>query len=188
MRKELSPVSFYPSSWFTDLKDPNSRERFEALMESQYGFSVEATEKNVQELRKELYWRDVAPRVLALVANENHKLFGQLGTILGYLPEKFWVIFSDTVLEPLSEDDILMIEKENISPQAKIKVEFLDDNWERIIRQGELVDYQENKERKGGEPFGWYIVEVGRETQKIEDWAMLGGKNFRFLLEPKEGN
>ena len=107
-------------------------------MRFQYGFSDEVTEKILQDLRKERYWRDVAPRVLAFVANENHKRAGQLGTILGYSSEKFWVTFGDTVLEPLSEDDILIIEKKNISPQAGIKVRFLDEHWERVIQEGKI--------------------------------------------------
>ena len=53
-----------------------------------------------------------------------------------------------------------------------------------LSKKEKLIGYQENKDRKGGEPFGWYFAEVEGETQKIEDWTMLGGKNYRFLLEP----
>lgn len=48
-----------------------------------------------------------------------------------------------------------------------------------------LTGYEEVEERKSGNPFGWYIVQVEEETLRIEDWIMLSG-NTRFFVEPKE--
>ena len=173
---------FYPASRFTNLEDPNSRERFMDLMQSQYGFTEKELEMIVANTRKQLYWQKAAPRLLALVANKDHKRAGQLGAILAYSNGKFRLAFGDTLLEPLSEEDILVIEKRNIFPQANITVRFLDDEWRSVVQEGKLVAYEENRQRSGGEPFGWYLVEVEGETQRIEDWTIMGGQNYRFVL------
>lgn len=178
-------IWFLPSEAFTDLSDPESRERFKALMKLQYGFSDEFLDRSIEQLRWQEYWREEAPNLLVTVRSEENPRFRQVGGLLGYLSDgKYLVSFGDTIIERFGEDEILLLEKANIMPQIGIKVEFLDENWEKVIQEGGLISYEEaGPDRKKGDPPGWYFIKVGEEIKKVEDWLMLGGTNVRFKLK-----
>lgn len=174
-----------PAELFTDLRDPESTARFKALMKFQYGFSDEFLDESVEKLRWQEYWRKEAPNYLVTIRNKNSPRFGQVGGLLGYLSnEKYYVSFGDTIIEQFDEEEILLLEKSEINDQVGIKVEFLNESWEKVVKIGELVGYKEaGLERKGGDPPGWYLVQVGEEIKRVEDWLMLGGTNARFSLK-----
>jgi len=175
----------FPAELFTDLRDPESAARFKALMKFQYGFSDESLDESIERLRWQEYWKKEGPKHLATVRNEENPRFRQVGGLLFYLGsnEKYYVSFGDTIIERFDEEEILLIEKTEIDVQSGIKVEFLDDGWEKVIREGELVGYEEaGPDREGGPP-GWYLVQVGEEIKKVADWLMLGGTNVRFSLK-----
>ena len=183
MSLEFEGTNFVvPSSLFTDLEDPASRERFKALMQFQYDFSDEEIDRSVDELRKKLYWLKVAPELLVVVVNDKSDRASQVGTLMGYLGGEFVTTFGDQYIEKIREEDILLIMKSDISPQAGIKVKFLDESRENILKEGILTGYEKVEERKSGDPFGWYVVQVGEEVQKVKDWRMLDS-NIRFLVE-----
>ena len=172
-----------PSRLFTNLEDPESREKFQGLMQLQYDFSDEEVDELTEGLRKRLYWNKVGPELLALVINEESERVFQVGTLIGYSQGEFIADFGDLCIERMGEEEILLIGKADISSQARIKVKFLDESWQDTIKEGILTGYEKNEDRESGGPHGWYVVQVGAETQKIEDWRMLEG-NIRFLVEP----
>lgn len=175
---------FAPSRLFTDLEDPASRERFKGLMQFQYGFSDEEVDRAVAHLRKQEYWKKRAPDVMAVVINEKSKRAFQVGSLVGYNLGRFYITFMDSIIEAMGEEEIAFIEKSEISPEVKIKVEFLDENWQETVREGELVGYEKVEDRKGGEPYGTYVIQVNGEAQGIKDWGMFTAGAFRFLVKP----
>lgn len=186
MNKEFEGnIWFLPAKLFTNLRDPISVARFKALMKFQYGFSDEFLDESVEKLRWQEHWREEAPNYLVTIRNENSSRFGQVGGLLGYLSnEKYYVSFGDTIIERFDEEEILLLEKSEINDQVGIKVEFLDEIWEKVIQEGELVGYEKaGSDREKGEPPAWYLIKVGEEIKKVEDWLMLGGTNVRFSLE-----
>lgn len=185
MSKELEGDFWIPpSEVFTDLRDPESKERFKALMKFQYGFSDEFLDRSIEQLRWQEYWREEAPNYLVTIRNENSPRFRQVGGLLGYLGGRYYVSFGDTIIERFDEDEILLLEKSEIDDQVGIKVEFLDESWEKVIETGKLVGYEEaGPDREKGDPPGWYLVQVGEEIRKVPDYWMPGGTNVRFSLE-----
>ncbi len=178
-------IFFAPSRLFTDLEDPDSRKRFKGLMQFQYGFSDKEVDDQTEGLRERLYWKKVAPELLALVTNDQSKRAFQVGTLIGYSSGEFLAGFGDTYIERVGKEEVLLIHKSDISPQAGIKVKFLDGSWQDTLKEGVLTGYEEIEERNPRDPFGWYIVQVEEETLRIGDWRMLSG-NTRFFVEPQE--
>jgi hypothetical protein len=173
-------IEFLPAEAFKDLSDPESAERFKALMRFQYDFPTELEDYLFEQLKKQEYWQKVAPDLLVLVGNEENSRFHQIGCLLFFVNGKYHVSFGDTIIERFEEDEILLLEKSEITPEVGIRVKFLDYNWEEVKR-GNLVGYEKAAE-KGGPP-GWYLIQVGEEIKRVEDWYMLGGTEIRFFLE-----
>lgn len=184
--ESVSGLFLVPSDLYTDLEDPDSRKRYKELIQSQRGYSDEKADEIVAQLRKKEYWQEKSNDVLVVVTNENNERAFQIGFLLGYDFGKFYLIFTDRVIKMMREEEIAFIEKSKISPEAEIGVEFLDENWQEMIREGKLVGYEKTENRKEGEPYGSYVVEVDGEVQKIEDLGAFTSGAFRFLLRPSE--
>lgn len=188
MKTELESRNFIaPSRLFTDLQKPEARRRFKGLIKFQYHFPDERAMELMDNLEREVYWERVAHEVLALVVNQESERAFQVGTLLGYLSGKFIVTFGDSYIKQMREQELLLIKKTEISPQAGIRVRFLGEDW-KTQQEGELVSYERVEEREQGDPLGWYIIQVGKETQRIADWGALITEDTRFFVEPPRPN
>ncbi len=183
MSIELKGVFLADANLFRDLEDPESRKRFKGLMQYQYGFSDKKMDRAIHHLRRQNFLKEKAPEVMVLVTNERSRRAFQIGSLLGYHFGQFFITFPNEGIEIMAEEELAFIEKSTISPEARIGVEFLDEDWENPIRKGKLVGYEKNEDRKEGGAYGLYVVQVDDETQKIKDWGALTTGGFGFFIE-----
>lgn len=137
------------------------------------------------ELLKSEYWKEIEPKVLVVIRNPLNKRFGQVGSVLAYFFEKVHASFGDSIIESVDENDLLVIEKSNLCPEANIEVNFLDENWERIVRQGQMAGYQENADWPNG-PKGWFLIQVNGTIGKYKDWGIFSDPRMRFVIKNPE--
>ncbi len=181
----LGGLFFVPTDLFTNLENPESQRNYKRLIQLQHGFSDEEADEIVAHVIKKEYWRKKSEDVLPVVTNEDSDRAFQMGFLLGYDSARFYIVFPDTIIEIMEEEDVSFIEKSKISPELGIRVEFLDKYWQRVVQEGELVGYEKTEDRKGGEPYGAFVIETDGEVQKIKDWGFTTG-GFRFVLRPPE--
>ncbi len=188
MKVELiSGLFFSPSDLYTNLEDPDSREEYKKLIKARHGYSDLEADEIVDQLRKKEHWEEKGDDVLVVVTNENHERAFQVGFLLGYDLERFQIVFTDSITKIMGEEEIAFIEKSEISPEAGIRVELLDEDWQETVQEGKLVGYEKTEDRNRDQPIGFYIVEVNDEVRKIEDWSVFTKGGFRFSLIPSEG-
>jgi hypothetical protein len=191
-------VSVLPSSAFTDLEDPESRERFKALMKFQYGFSDERLERSVEMLRRQERWKAEANFYLAEITDSEHEYFGRIGQVMWAMGGSFvdnkplykfaanelqpemtveyklcLVIKIDLELVQFPEDggQYQLLNKNDIAAE---EIEVEDENG----RVGVLLGWQKND--REGLPFGFYTARFGEEITEKGDWLMMQEPTWEF--------
>lgn len=167
----VSPETLYRESQSEHLS------AFRALQRMQYDFDEETLDRNMLYLQKVNYWEQLRNQVLSVVASPAHRRFRQIGFPMGYDSSGIVHIFGDSVIESLTEKEILVIRKNRICIEAGIRARVLDKDWRDVLKEGLLIDHEENTQTP---PRFSFILQFGDQRQRCPDWGGLGEREVRF--------
>ena len=195
-------VSVFPSSAFTDLEDPESREKFKALMKFQYGFSNEQLDQNIEMLRQQERLNVEANFYLLEITDTEHEYFDRIGQVMFAMGSSFignkptYKLDAGEMVKKLQAGEKI---EHKLCLVAKIDLEavfFAEDGGQyRLVNKFELENEQiEVKEEdgrtgllvswrknEGGRlPFGFYTARFGDEIVEKEDFLMMQEPTWEF--------
>jgi hypothetical protein len=193
-------IAVFPSSMFTDLEDPESRERLKALMKFQYGFSDEQLERDVEMLRQQERWKAEANFYLLEIIDPEHEYFGRIGQVMFAMGGSF-----------IGNRPSYKVDAKELLTQAEVNIEYKlclvvkIDSWLVELREdggqykllnkfdleneiieveneegrvGAIVNWRKNE--KANLPFGFYTARFGEEVVEVRDLLMMQEPTWEF--------